>query len=75
MDTRADNRTVEVDRSVKVRRDSRKRSQPILANILLPLERVRCNSEYIGKTEFYVAVRHTQPHAQQPCSHSLYYVR
>jgi hypothetical protein len=48
--------TVEVDRSVKVRRDSRKRSQPILANIghfLLPLERVRCNSEYIGKTEFF----------------------
>jgi hypothetical protein len=42
--------------SVKVRRDSRKRSQPILANIghfLLPLERVRCNSEYIGKTEFF----------------------
>ena len=41
--------TVEVDRSVKVRRDSRKRSQPILANIghfLLPLERVRCNWEY-----------------------------
>jgi hypothetical protein len=35
--------TGEVDRSIKVRRDSRKRSQPILANIgyfLLPLERV-----------------------------------
>jgi hypothetical protein len=50
--------TVEVDRSVKVRRDSRKRSQPILANIghfLLPLERVRCNSEYtvFGKTDLF----------------------
>jgi hypothetical protein len=48
--------TVEVDRSVKVRRDSRKRSQPILANIghfLLPLERVRCSPEHIGKTEFF----------------------
>jgi hypothetical protein len=43
---RVDN--IDVDRSVKVRRDSRKRSQPILANIghfLLPLERVQYNSE------------------------------
>jgi hypothetical protein len=59
--------TVEVDRSVKVRRDSRKRSQPkeksaerevsrfwqTSATFLLLLERVRCNSEYIRKTEFF----------------------
>jgi hypothetical protein len=49
--------TVEGYRSVKVRRDSRKRSQPILASIddhfLLPLEKVRYKSEYIGRTEFF----------------------
>ena len=42
--------TVEVNHFVKVRRDSRKRSQPILANIghfLLSFERVQCKSEYI----------------------------
>jgi hypothetical protein len=60
MDIRADNRRrlVVLLKFVATteREVSRKRSQPILANIghfLLPLERIRCSSEYIGKTEFF----------------------
>ena len=53
--------TVEVDRSAKVRCDSRKRSAErevsrfwqISGYFPLLLERVRCNLEYIGKTEFF----------------------
>lgn len=59
--------TVEVNRSVKVRRDSRKRSQPILANIghfLLLLVRVWYNSEYIRKTEFLgISPPHSATHS------------
>ena len=66
MDTRAD--SCRGDRSVKVRRDSRKRSKPILANIgpFLPHLRGYGTTRSIsGKRNFSVAVRHTQPHAEQ----------
>jgi hypothetical protein len=71
---------VEVDRSVKVRRDKPKEKSADFGKhrpFFVPLERIwYCTTRYYspasgrrvisGKRNFSVAVRHTQPHAQQP---------